>query len=102
MQQNRSQAGEIVRGRYCAGGGWRLSDRAYRPKPRREEELLRLVRARVRTLRREGRANERVPVIPGCKRQDNHRGHGMEIERSNRRRASQSGRALSRFALSSA
>jgi hypothetical protein len=40
---------------------------AYRPEPRREEELLRLLRARVRTLRREGRANEHVAVIPGAK-----------------------------------
>jgi hypothetical protein len=36
---------------------------AYRPKPGREEELLRLVRARVPTLRREGLATERAPVI---------------------------------------
>jgi quinol monooxygenase YgiN len=36
---------------------------AYRPKPGREEELLRLVPARVPTLRREGLATERAPVI---------------------------------------
>ena len=40
---------------------------AYRPEPRREEELLRLVRVPVRTLCREGRANERGPVIPRAK-----------------------------------
>ena len=36
---------------------------AYRPKPGREAELLRLVRERVPTLRREGLATERAPVI---------------------------------------
>jgi hypothetical protein len=67
MQQNRSRAGEMVRRRYCAGDGWRLSDRGLPTRARGEEELLRLVPARVRTLRREGRANEPVPVIPRAK-----------------------------------
>ena len=68
MQQNRSRASEIVRRRCCVGDGWRLFDLVgYRRKPCRQEELLRLVRAPVRRLRREGRTNERVSVIPRAK-----------------------------------
>jgi quinol monooxygenase YgiN len=40
---------------------------AYRPKPGKEAELLSLVRARVPTLRQEGLATERVPMIMRAK-----------------------------------
>ena len=40
---------------------------AYRPKPGGEAEILELVRQRVPTLRREGLATERVPVIMRAK-----------------------------------
>ena len=40
---------------------------AYRPKPGGESEILELVRQRVPTLRREGLATERVPVIMRAK-----------------------------------
>jgi quinol monooxygenase YgiN len=36
---------------------------AYRPKPRRETELLELVRSRVPTLRKEGLVTDREPII---------------------------------------
>src|SRR6266404_9990999 len=40
---------------------------AYRPKPGKEKELLELVRARVPTLRKEGLATDRAPVIMRAK-----------------------------------
>ena len=40
---------------------------AYRPKPRKEAELLSLVRARVPTLRQEGLVTGRVPMIMRAK-----------------------------------
>jgi len=36
---------------------------AYQPKPGKEEELLAIVRSRVPTLRKEGLATDRVPVL---------------------------------------
>ena len=40
---------------------------AYRPKPGKEQELLKLVRERVPTLRKEGLAADRVPTIVRAK-----------------------------------
>ena len=40
---------------------------AYRPKPGKEKELLELVRGRVPTLRKEGLATDRAPVIMRAK-----------------------------------
>jgi quinol monooxygenase YgiN len=40
---------------------------AYRPKPGKEQELLKLVRKRVPTLRKEGLATDRVPTIVRAK-----------------------------------
>ena len=40
---------------------------AYRPKSGREEELLKIVRSRVPTLRKEGLVTDRVPVIMRAK-----------------------------------
>ncbi len=60
---------------------------AYRPKPGRKTELLKLVRSRVPTLRREGLATDRAPTIIRAARRHHRRSLGMEIAGSDRCRA---------------
>ena len=60
---------------------------AYRPKPGKGTELIDLVRSRVPTLRKEGLATDRAPVIMRARDRHDHRGVRMEITRSNRCRA---------------
>jgi len=76
----------------CAGEGWRLSNRGL-PNPRT---------ARAGPRPRANAGQERVPANPNAKDGTTIEVIGMENERSNRRRAAQSGWALSRFALSPA